>query len=163
MSEPAFVQTSDRYSMTCSVRMAIYAPQEVIWWVLTDAQGFSQWNSTVERIDGDIREGERLGLHVPGVERVFTPRVSQMQTPRCMVWSDGLRFVFRGVRRFELRPLDDGAVEFSMEERFSGVVFALVRKTMPDFQPIFEAYARDLCRESERVNERMASRSSRMA
>ena len=158
MSEPAFVQTNDRYSMTCSVRMAIFAPQEVIWWVLTDAQGFSQWNSTVERIDGDIREGERLGLHVPGVGRVFTPRVSQMQAPRSMVWSDGLSFVFRGVRRFELRPLDDGAVEFCMEERFSGLVFALVRKTMPDFRPIFEAYARDLRRESERVNERIASR-----
>jgi len=158
MSEPAFVQTNDRYSMTCSVRMAIFAPQEVIWWVLTDAQGFSQWNSTVERIDGDIREGERLGLHVPGVGRVFTPRVSQMQAPRSMVWSDGLSFVFRGVRRFELRPLDDGAVEFCMEERFSGLVFALVRKTMPDFRPIFETYARDLCRESERVNERIASR-----
>lgn len=158
MSEPVFVQSNDRFSMTCTVRMAIHAPQDVIWWLLTDAQGFSHWNSTVERIDGDIREGERLRLYVPGVDRVFTPRVSQVNSPQGMVWSDGLRFVFRGVRRFALRPLENGAVEFSMEERFSGFVFALVKKTMPDFRPIFEAYAQDLCLESERASERFASR-----
>jgi len=33
---------------------------------------------------------------------------------------------------------------------FSGVIFALVRGTLPDFGPIFEAYANDLKREGER-------------
>ena len=39
-----------------------------------------------------------------------------------------------------------------MEERFSGVVFALTRKLLPDFRPIFEAYAIDLARESQRID-----------
>ena len=31
----------------------------------TDAKAFSRWNSTVTDIEGEIREGERLRLHVP--------------------------------------------------------------------------------------------------
>lgn len=38
-----------------------------------------------------------------------------------------------------------------MEERFSGLVFALVKRTLPDFRPIFQAYANDLKREAERI------------
>jgi hypothetical protein len=38
-----------------------------------------------------------------------------------------------------------------MEERFSGVMFALTKGMLPDFRPIFEAYANDLKREAERV------------
>ena len=37
-----------------------------------------------------------------------------------------------------------------MEEQFSGVVFALVKGSLPDFGPIFERYASDLKREAER-------------
>jgi hypothetical protein len=38
-----------------------------------------------------------------------------------------------------------------MEERVSGLVFALVRGMLPDYGPIFEAYADDLKREAERI------------
>ena len=36
-----------------------------------------------------------------------------------------------------------------MEERFSGVMFALTKRLLPDFRPIFEAYASDLKHEAE--------------
>jgi hypothetical protein len=38
-----------------------------------------------------------------------------------------------------------------MKEHVSGVVFALTRGMLPDFRPIFEAYASDLKREAERI------------
>ena len=68
-----------------------------------------------------------------------------------MVWSDGLALIFRGVRTFVLAPRNNASTDFMMEERFSGVMFALTRKMLPDFRPIFEAYANDLKREAERV------------
>jgi hypothetical protein len=36
-----------------------------------------------------------------------------------------------------------------MEEKFSGLMFALVKGMLPDFGPIFEAYANHLKREAE--------------
>jgi hypothetical protein len=128
----------------------IGAGAAVVWHLLTDAQRFPKWNSTVTGIEGQIREGERLRLHVPGTTRTFTPKVSDVVPNERMTWSDGVAPLFRGVRTFSLRPRDDGSTDFTMEEQFSGVVFALVKGSLPDFGPIFERYASDLKREAER-------------
>jgi len=136
--------------MTCAVAVNISATPDIVWTLLTDAEGFPRWNSTVTGIEGQIREGERLRLHVPGSTRTFTPKVSEVVPNERMTWSDGVAPLFRGVRRFLLRPRDDGSTDFTMEEQFSGVVFALVKGSLPDFGPIFERYASDLKREAER-------------
>ena len=137
--------------MTCAVEVNIRAGAETVWTLLTDAKSFPRWNSTVTAIDGEIREGERIRLHVPGTNRTFTPTVSGVVPARRMVWGDGVAGIFRGVRTFALEPRNDASTDFRMEERFSGVVFALVKGMLPDFRPIFEAYANDLKREAERI------------
>jgi hypothetical protein len=151
MSEPKFTQMSSAFAMTCAVEVNIQASAEILWKLLTDAEGFSRWNSTVSGIEGQIREGERLRLHVPGTNRTFTPKVSGVVPVRRMVWSDGVTPIFRGVRTFVLRRRDGDSTDFVMEERFSGVVFALTKRMLPDFRPIFEAYANDLKREAQRI------------
>ena len=153
MNDPRFTQATSTFAMTCTVEVHIQANANVVWSLLTDAKGFARWNSTVTRIEGDIREGERLRLHVPGTQRTFTPRVSGVVPAQRMVWSDGFNPVFKGVRTFELKPGPDGSTDFLMREHFSGFVFALVKGTLPDFRPIFEAYAGDLKREAERLSE----------
>jgi uncharacterized protein YndB with AHSA1/START domain len=66
--------------MTCGVEVSIRANAEIVWRLLTDAKKFPRRNSTVTRIDGQIREGERLRLHGPGTNRTFTPKVSGVRT-----------------------------------------------------------------------------------
>jgi hypothetical protein len=151
MAESRFTQTRSALAMTCRVEVNIQAGAATVWALLTDATGFPRWNSTVTGIEGEIREGERLRLHVPGTKRTFTPRVSSVVPERSMVWSDGIAPIFRGVRTFTLTPHDGRSTDFTMEEHFSGVMFALVKGMLPDFGPIFEAYANDLKREAERA------------
>jgi uncharacterized protein YndB with AHSA1/START domain len=151
MNESRFTQTSRALAKTCAVHVNIRASADIVWSLLTDAKGFPRWNSTITGIDGRIREGERLRLHVPGTNRTFTPKVSDVVPARRMVWSDGIAPLFRGVRTFVLEPHDDGSTDFVMEERFSGLIFALVKAKLPDFRPIFETYADDLKREAQRV------------
>lgn len=151
MSETQFTRTSSALAMTCVVEVNIQASAEIVWDLLTDAPGFPRWNSTVTGVEGAIRDGERLRLHVPGTTRTFTPKVSSVVPARRMVWSDGFAPIFKGARTFVLKPRDNGSIDFVMEERFSGVMFALTKAMLPDFRPIFEAYANDLKREAERV------------
>ena len=66
-----------------------------------------------------------------------------------MVWSDGMAPMFKGVRTFTLDPRGDGTTTFTMEEVFSGVMLPMIRGSLPDFAPSFEAYAADLKREAE--------------
>jgi hypothetical protein len=137
--------------MTCRVAVNIEASVEIVWELLADAKGYSRWNSTVTDIEGQIREGERLLLHVPGTSRVFTPKVSSVVPCRHMTWSNGLALIFRGVRAFDLSPRNNASTDFQMQERFSGLVFALTKGALPDFRPVFEAYADDLKREAQRI------------
>jgi hypothetical protein len=135
MEQPTITKARGAFSMGCCVELNISANPATIWNVLTDAEGFPRWNSTVTAVEGQIREGERLRLHVPGTDRT--------------TWTGGFAPIFKGVRTFELRPRNDGSTDFAMKERFSGVILPLVKGSMPDFGPVFERYASDLKREAE--------------
>ncbi|MGN6391932.1 MAG: SRPBCC family protein [Gemmatimonadales bacterium] len=136
--------------MSCRVEVTIQAPATRIWQLLTDADGFPRWNSTITRIEGRIQSGERLRLHVPGTTRAFTPTVSDVMPDERMTWAGGVAPLFRGVRTFRLTPGPDGSTDFAMGERFSGLMLPLARGSMPDFGPVFERFASDLKREAER-------------
>jgi hypothetical protein len=151
MKTAIITQERGTFSMACRVALNISAPAATIWSLLTDANGFPRWNSTVTRVEGQIREGERLRVHVPGTDRTFTPTVSGVVPSERMTWTGGFFPVFKGVRTFELRRRDDGSSEFVMEERFSGLMLPFVKGSMPDFGPVFEHYANDLKREAERL------------
>jgi hypothetical protein len=149
MKAPEITQSRGIFSMTCGVALPIRASAGTIWGLLTDAKDFPRWNSTVTSVEGQIREGERLRLHVPGTGRTFTPRVSGVVPPERMTWTGGFSLVFKGVRTFELKPCGDGSTEFVMRERFSGLMLPFVKGSMPDLAPVFERYASDLKREAE--------------
>jgi hypothetical protein len=66
-----------------------------------------------------------------------------------MVWRDGRLPMFRGIRTFTLTPIDAETTEFRMAEEFRGLMLPLVRRSLPDFRPVFDNYADDLRRVSE--------------
>lgn len=138
-------KASSAFRMDCAIRATIQASPDEIWKLLTDAAAFPRWNSTVTSIEGKIAEGQTLKLKVPSApSRVFKPKVSAVAPGRSMVWSDGMAPMFRGVRTFELTPNPDGSTEFLMREELSGLMLPMIKGSLPDFAPIFEAYAADL-------------------
>lgn len=150
MSEPVTSRLEHPFSLECRVEANIHAPAARIWSILTDAKGFPRWNSTVTGIEGEIREGGTVRVHVPGSDRTFTPRISGVVANRRMDWIGGFRPLFLGVRTFELTSRPDGTTDFAMAEKFSGLMLPLVKRSFPDFRPIFAQYANDLRREAER-------------
>ncbi len=54
-------------------------------------------------------------------------------------------------RTFTLTSKDDGSTDFSMNEMLAGVMLPMIKGSLPDFAPAFEAYAGDLKREAERT------------
>jgi len=149
MAEPTITQTRRAFSLACCAEVNVHAPAARIWAILTDANSFPRWNSTVTSIEGEIREGAKLRIHVPDTDRTFTPTVSNVVPSARMTWSGGFSPVFKGVRTFELRPRDDGSTDFALTERFSGLLIPLVRRTLPDFGVVFARFVSDLRREAE--------------
>jgi len=149
---PVVAQTRRTFSLLCRVEVNIQSPPARVWTLLTDAKGFHRWNSTVTAIDGEIRAGQRIRIHVPGTGRTFTPQISNVLPNTRMTWSGGFAPLFKGVRTFELTPQPGGSTAFVMQERFSGLMLPLVGRFMPDLGPVFERYAADLKHEAERVH-----------
>ena len=137
------------FRMECRVSINIHAKPEKVWGLLTNAADFPRWNSTVTSIKGSIAQGEKLELKVPISERTFSPKVTELVPLTRMVWSDGMAPMFKGVRTFTLSPRPDGSTDFSMVEVLSGVMLPMIKGSLPDFGPAFEAYAADLKSEAE--------------
>jgi uncharacterized protein YndB with AHSA1/START domain len=142
--------THATFRLDCRVRCHIEAPPERIWALLTDAGAFPRWNSTVTEISGKIALGERLSIKVPSAPgRTFRPSVTLLEPSRVMEWSDGMAPMFKGVRRFTLTPDPKGGTEFEMHEAFAGLMLPMIKGSLPDFVPVFDAYAADLKRAAE--------------
>ena len=92
---------------------------------------------------------------MPIADRTFSLKVAAYDAPRRMVWRDGFAPMFQGVRTFTLEEGGSGPetwTDFEMVEVFSGLMLPLIKRSLPDFGPAFEQYARDLANEAEGKN-----------
>jgi hypothetical protein len=139
-----------------TVRTSIRATPERIWTLLADAAGYTRWNNTIEKIDGKIAQGERVTVYAkvnPG--RAFPLKVAVFEPLRRMVWTGGMPLgLFKGERTFTLQPISDGNIEFSMHEEYTGLMAPLIGRSIPDLQPAFNEFARDLKRAAEANDEK---------
>jgi uncharacterized protein YndB with AHSA1/START domain len=135
----------------CEASVKIDAPKETVWRLLTDAAGYADWNTTVDRVEGEIEPGARLKIFAkiaPG--KAFPANVSTFEAPEHMVWSfSGPLGMFKGARSFKLTVDDDGRVEFHTREEFGGWMAGPIIKRMPDLQPSFDEFAASLKRAAE--------------
>lgn len=144
------VKTESTFTLSYSVHCEIDAEPGRVWRLLTDAEGFTRWNTAVSRLDGPIAPGRKLSLQVPiAPGRTFTPKVSGFEVEREMVWSDGRWPMFQGRRTFTLTPRSGGGVTFGMTEVFTGLMLPMIKGSLPDFRAPFETWAADLKRAAE--------------
>jgi len=130
--------------------ITIHSSADHIWRILTDAVTWTQWNTTVEKIEGTIALGKTVKVY-PKInpKQAFPVKVTEFTAGKGMVWSGGMPFgLFTGKRIFTLWPNGD-QVLFTMEETFSGPLEPLIGKSIPNMQPVFEEFAAALKKRAE--------------
>lgn len=146
-------KTKSTFRMEYAVGLNVQAPAKRLWALLTTANDFPRWNSTVKSIEGNIALGEKIKLQaVIAPDRIFNLAISEFVAEQRMVWRDGMAPMFTGVRTFTLTPRADGSTDFAMAEVYSGLMLPMIAGSLPDFRPTFEQYASDLKREAEKTN-----------
>lgn len=129
----------------------IEASPETIWAILTDAPGYSDWESGVVRVEGRIEPGNRIKVVSeanPG--RSFPVTVTEFTPGKKMVWSGGMPLgLFKGIRTFTLTPQGGAATRFTMREEYTGPLLPLIWKSMPDLGPSFQKFASGLKNKAE--------------
>jgi hypothetical protein len=135
-----------------STTIEIQSSPETVWAILTNGAAWTNWNSTIDKVEGTIAPGEKITVFSkvsPG--RAFPLKVSEYVPGQRMVWSGGMPLgLFKGQRTYTLTPKGKG-VEFGIREEFSGLMAPLITKSIPDLQPSFETFAADLKRRAERT------------
>ena len=131
---------------------SIKAPPDAVWKLLTDAGGYTEWDSGVVRVEGEIAPGEKIKvLSEANPDRAFPVKVTEFEPAERMVWSGGMPLgLFKGVRTFTLAPGANGATEFRMREEYTGPLLPLIWRSMPDLGPSFEQFAKGLKAQAEK-------------
>lgn len=133
------------FSRTTSVSQTIQADAAKIWALLTNAQDFPRWNSTVVSIEGNIQLKEKIKLKSTLDEsRTFKLKVKEFEPSQKLVWGDGL-----GERVYTLESKGNQTV-FTMTERIGSFMFPLFAGKIPSFDASFEQFAADLKKEAEK-------------
>ena len=116
-----------------------------VWPVLTDTAAWPDWNSGVTKVDGRLALGEKLSITVeanPG--RVFPVKVMVLSAPERMVFRGGMPLgLFTGERTYTLTPEGTGT-RFTMREEYSGLLAAVIFKSIPDLGLSFRQFAEGL-------------------
>jgi len=139
--------TRTTFHRETTVSTTIKADEAIIWALLTNASDYPRWNSTVTSIQGNIALGEKIVLKSTlDAKRSFTLKVKEFQPAKELVWGDG-----KGQRTYTLQNNGDGTVTFSMTERIGGLMFPMYAKYIPSFDASFNAFAADLKKEAELI------------
>ncbi len=140
----------------------IKAMPEAIWPLLTDAAGFSDWDSGL-RVEGEIAAGEKIKVYSEdNLARGRTLRVTALEPERTMTWRRRVPpRLFCRVRTFSLFPAARGTTRFTVREECTGLLLPLLRRWLPDLGPSFEHLAHGLKKRAEGPPAGSAPRSPR--
>lgn len=139
--------TKTTFSRETAVSIAIQADASIIWSLLTNANDFPRWNSTVVSIGGNIALGETIQLiSTLDPKRTFKLKVKEFEADKKLVWGDAM-----GNRVYTLSKNDQGHTVFSMSEKIGGLMFPLFSGFIPPFDASFEQFAADLKKEAESI------------
>lgn len=124
----------------------INASPETIWSILTDAPNYPAWDPYAVRIEGKIAPGETVTAYTKfSPDRAFPAKVTEFVPGRKMTWTGGMPLgLFKGVRTFTLTPRQDGSVDFSLQEEFSGPLLPIFGRSIPDMTQPFREFAAGL-------------------
>lgn len=142
------VTTKKTFSRETAVSIDIQADKSIIWALLTNANDFPRWNSTVIAIEGTIAKDEKIKLKAKlDPKREFKLKVKEFDADSRLIWGDAM-----GNRVYTLKSIGNNLTNFSMVEKIGGPLFPLFAKMIPPFDGAFEQYAKDLKHEAEKIS-----------
>ncbi|MGK0328918.1 SRPBCC family protein [Polaribacter sp.] len=108
----------------------IEASREKIWGILTDFENYTEWNSFIKSISGELKVRNRIKIKVQGM--TFKPIVLTLNQNTELKWLGNLWFrgLFDGEHKFYLTDNGNGTTNFEQSENFSGILVKILTKSL---------------------------------
>ncbi len=124
--------------------IAIAAPADRVWAILTDFSSFPDWNPFMLRAQGNVKVGETIEVYLKlpdGMGMTFKPTVLATEPNRGFRWKGRtvMPGIFDGEHIFEIEESGDGSCRFVQREQFTGILTSLMlrfigKKTLRGFE-----------------------------
>ena len=123
-----------------SATTTINASPETIWEILTNANGYPDWDPGIDRIEGHIALGEKVKSFTKlNPRRASAQRVTRFEPGRKTVFIGRVPFgLFKSERTYALTANADGTTTFCTREVFSRLLLPLFGRKIPDLTERFE-------------------------
>jgi hypothetical protein len=127
LSAAAVAAVLDRPATTVHDEMVVTAPRTLVWELLTDFEGYADWNPYIVRARGEARKGAEvelwLELHEGDLEK-FECDVLDVKERRKLRWlcrTYGVPGVLDREQTFHVLPLGPGRVRLVYDGRLEGL------------------------------------------
>lgn len=122
-------------SFEINEKIEINAPVEQVWAAIIDFETYSEWNSQLKYLGGEVKPNGQLHLKLSaeGADPYeFKPDISHWEDNKRFAWlaRTGLPRVFDGEHFFELQQIDDSTTLVTNREEYRGVM-SLIMKNLP--------------------------------
>lgn len=105
---------------------------EKAWDALVDFESWTQWNSFIPIVKGELKVGNKMMIKVksPGYKEMsFKPIVFEIDSGKKVVWGGGALLIgYRGVHEFIIECINDNKIRFKQIEKFEGPIVLFMGK-----------------------------------
>lgn len=134
-----------------SASIAIDAPAEKVWKLLTDAGGYPAWDLSMDHIEGRLALGETVKFFTKLSAQAFPVKVTAFEPGRKLVLTGGMPLgLIKSERTHTLTTNKDGSTSFHTEEIFGGLLLPVFGKNIPDLTENFRNFAAALKKQAEK-------------
>ena len=135
---------------TYSAEITINASPEKIWGILTDANGYPDWDESMERIEGKMELGEKVTFYTKVSSQAFPVKVTTFEPDTELVLTGGMPLgLFKSERTHKITKIEEGKTKFYTQENFSGLLLPIFGKNIPDLTENFKGFAAALKKQAE--------------
>ena len=138
---------------TYQAEITIDASAQAIWDVLVDTEHYAEWDPGMIRIEGDLALGGKVKFFTKfSPDQAFAVKVTGFEPGKKMVLTGGMPFgLFKSERTHTLTE-SDGQTHFHTAENFSGLLYPLFGKQIPDLTESFNNFVAGLKARAEASN-----------
>ncbi len=134
---------------TIQTETIIASPQDKIWKLLTDFNGYGDWNPFIIKISGDLKVGSTLHVTMSIEGRdpaALQPKVLSVVEKEKFCWRGrlGIPGMFQGTHYFTLEEIETGKTRFIHGEIFKGFMVGIIlrrigKQTLDGFEKMNQA------------------------
>lgn len=107
---------------SCHTQVTINAPIALVWNILTDVEKYPQWNPSIAKVWGTLREQGIVYIHHAHLNLILPVCIERLHPRSQLAWRGLAAFsaVVQGEHYYRLADLGNGQTELQHGEYFSG-------------------------------------------